>query len=155
MGEPDAESKGASAATSETSETNASESRHETRLQLVLDVFVFQFKLAADGLRDVLLVPLSIISGIMGLIAGGEDPYKHFRQLLNFGRRTEIWINLFGHRKRSGTSDELIAPIKDRVMSEAQKNPWISKAGDGLNRGLDSVEEKIRSAGTEDSQNDR
>ncbi len=119
------------------------EGRDKSRLQLLLDVFVFQFKLAADGLRDILLSPLSIISAIMGLVAGGDDPYRYFRDLLRFGRRTEVWINLFGYRKHAGTSDDLIAPIKEKVMSEAQSNPWISKAGGELNRTLDSMGDRI------------
>jgi len=128
----------------EASDPGADEDRDRTRLQLVLDVLVFQFKLAADGLRDVLLSPLSLIAALMGLIAGGDDPYRYFRDLLRFGRRTEIWINLFGYRKHSGTSDELIAPIKEKVMSEAQANPWISKAGGELNRTLDTMGERIK-----------
>lgn len=114
-----------------------------SRLHLLWDVIVFQFKLAADGLRDILLSPLSIFSALLGLISGGDDPYRYFRQVLKFGRRTEIWINLFGYRKHSGTSDEFIAPIKDRVMSEARSNPWLSKAGKGLNRKLDDVNSEL------------
>jgi len=129
--------------TQEDAELSADDGRGRSRLQLVLDVLVFQFKLAADGLRDVLLSPLSLIAAIMGLIAGGDDPYRYFRDLLRFGRRTEIWINLFGYRKHSGTSDELIAPIKAKVINEAQTNPWISKAGGELNRTLDTVGERI------------
>lgn len=126
-------------------ELGEEDDRNKTRLQLVLDVFVFQFKLAADGLRDVLLSPLSLIAGLVGLVAGGDDPYRYFRDLLRFGRRTEVWINLFGYRKHAGTSDELIAPIKEKVMSEAQSNPWISKAGGELNRTLDQVGDRINS----------
>lgn len=128
----------------EDADLSAESDRDKTRLQLMLDVLVFQFKLAADGLRDVLLSPLSIIAGVMGLIAGGDDPYRYFRDLLRFGRRTEVWINLFGYRRHAGTSDDLIAPIKDKVMNEAQSNPWISKAGGELNRTLDSMGERIK-----------
>lgn len=128
----------------EDADLSAESDRDKTRLQLVLDVLVFQFKLAADGLRDVLLSPLSIIAAVMGLIAGGDDPYRYFRDLLRFGRRTEVWINLFGYRRHAGTSDDLIAPIKDRVMNEAQSNPWISKAGGELNRTLDSMGDRIK-----------
>ena len=110
-----------------------------TRLHLIWEVFVFQLKLAADGLRDVLLSPISIISAIMGLVAGGHEPDRYFKQVLKLGRRTEIWLNLFGYRKHAGTSDELIAPFKEKFFSQAQQNPWVSKAGTGLNRGLDSV----------------
>lgn len=128
----------------EPSDNTTGGDRNTSRLQLLVDVLVFQFKLAADGLRDILLIPLSIVSAIMGLVAGGDDPYRYFRDLLRLGRRTEIWINLFGYRKHGGTSDELISPIKERVMSEAQRNPWISRAGDELNRQLDSVGERLK-----------
>ncbi len=125
------------------SEFSDGEHRDKSRLRLVLDVFVFQFKLAADGLRDVLLSPLSIIAAVMGLVAGGDDPYRYFRDLLRFGRRTEVWINLFGYRRHAGTSDDLIHPIKEKVMSEVQSNPWISKAGGELNRTLDTMGDRI------------
>ena len=114
-----------------------------SRLQLLWDLIVFQFKLAADGLRDILLSPISFLAVALGLIIGGDDPYRFFRQVLRFGRRTEIWINLFGYRKHAGTSDDLIAPIKDRVFSEARSNPWISKAGKGFNKRLDDVNSGI------------
>ena len=120
-------------------------STETSRLQLLWDVFLFQFKLAADGLRDVLLSPLSVISAIVGLVVGGEDPYRYFRQLLRLGRRSEAWINLFGHREDRGTSDEMVAPIKQRVISQAHGNRWIRKAGSKLNRTLDTVNDSIGS----------
>ncbi len=112
---------------------------HTSRLQLVWDVLVFQFKLAFDGLRDLLLSPLSIIAAVMGLLAGGDDPYRYFRRLLRFGRRSELWINLFGHRRRGGTSDDVVEPLRERVFEEARSNPWLSQAGAHLNRRLDAM----------------
>ncbi len=131
--------------TQDTPDREADGGRDRSRLQLLVDVFIFQFKLAADGLRDVVLSPLSIIAAIMGLVAGGDDPYRYFRDLLRFGRRSEIWINLFGYRKHTGTSDELIDPLKKKVMSEAQTNPWISRAGGELNRTLDTMGDRMKS----------
>jgi hypothetical protein len=110
-----------------------------SRLQLVWDVLIFQFKLAADGLRDVALVPVSLISGLLGLVAGGDDPGRYFRRVLHFGRRTEFWINLFGYRRITGTSDELIKPIQDKVFRQAEITPWVRKAGTSVNRSLDSL----------------
>lgn len=111
---------------------------HSSRLQLIWDVILFQFKLAFDGLRDVLLSPVSIIAGILGLVAGGDDPHQFFRRLLRLGRRSEAWINLFGGHRR-GTSDELVDSLRERVFSEAQENPWLSRAGSRFNEKLDSV----------------
>jgi len=75
------------------------DSKKTSRLHLLWDVVVFQFKLAADGLRDILLSPLSIISAILGLVAGGDNPYRYYRRLLRLGHKSEIWINLFGNRE--------------------------------------------------------
>ena len=122
-----------------TDEVEAPSPLENSRLQLLWDVLLFQFKLVADGLRDVLLSPISLISALIGLLAGGDQPDRYFRQVLRLGRRSEIWINLFGHRKHSGTSDDLIAPIKDKVFAEAKSNPWMHKVGSDLNRKLDDV----------------
>jgi hypothetical protein len=118
---------------------SAPDDLHTSRLQLVWDVLLFQFKLAFDGLRDLLLVPLSIGAAILGLVAGGNDPQQYFRRLLHLGRRSEMWLNLFGYRKHKNTSDELVAGLRERVFTEARDNPWVSRAGTRLNERLDSL----------------
>lgn len=127
----------------ESSEDTPSSSIGSSRLQLLWDVLVFQFKLAADGFRDLLLSPLSIISALIGFVAGGDQPDRYFRRVLRFGRRSEVWINLFGHRKHAGTSDEFIAPLKDKVIAEAQRRPWVGRVSSDLNRRLDDVNANI------------
>ena len=112
---------------------------HSSRLQLLWDVLIFQFKLAFDGMRDLLLSPLSIISAVIGLLAGGDAPDRYFRQLLHLGRRSETWLNLFGHRRHSGTADELLSTLRERVLEEARENPWVSQTGTRINRKLDDV----------------
>lgn len=116
---------------------------HTSRLQLLWDVLIFQFKLAFDGLRDLLLSPLSIISAVIGLLAGGDEPDRYFRQLLRLGRRSENWLNLFAHRRHSGTADELVSGLRKRVLEEAQENPWVSKTGAQINRKLDDVNSAV------------
>jgi len=111
---------------------------HTSRLQLIWDVVLFQFKLVFDGLRDILLSPLSLAAGILGLLAGGDDPARYFRRLLYLGHRTEVWINLFG-RHRRGTSDQMVDGLRERVFSEAAANPWLSRTGNRLNDKLDTV----------------
>ena len=126
----------------------------QSRLQLLWDVFVFQFKLALDGLRDVVLVPVSLMAALMGLLFGGDKPADYFQRVLRFGRRTEFWINLFGHRRMSGTSDEMIKPIQDKVFAEAQNRPWLRKAGSKLNESIDSVGSSLRKPESSQSKKD-
>lgn len=66
-----------------------------SRGALLRRLIVFQIKLALDGLRDLLLSPLSIITVAAGLLFGGNRPDRLFRRLMSFGRRTDIWIDLF------------------------------------------------------------
>jgi hypothetical protein len=132
------EDRGRAAAPTDAEEEDAPQDVHSSRLQLIWDVLLFQFKLVADGLRDLLLSPISIIAGILGLIAGGDDPHQYFRRLLAIGRRSDVWINLFGGH-HGGTSDEMVDPVRKRVFDEAQANPWINRAGTHLNQRLDRV----------------
>lgn len=66
------------------------------RFGVFRDVVVFQVKLVVDGLRDVLLSPLSIFAALLDLLNPGDDGGKRFYSVVRFGRRTEQWINLFG-----------------------------------------------------------
>jgi hypothetical protein len=120
--------------------------RHKSRASLLWAVFVFQAKLVVDGFRDLILVPVSLVAALLGLLAGGNEPDKYFHKVLRLGRRSEIWINLFGHRKHRGTSDAIIDPIKERMLKESQQRPWVQKAEKNLNQTLDKVNERIESA---------
>ena len=134
----------------------------QSRLELIWDVLVFQAKLTVDGLRDLILVPISLVAAVIGLVAGGREPARFFEAVIRFGRRTEAWINLFGQHRSGGTADDLVAPLQKRVMEEAQSNPVLRKAGTSINRSLDKVDQAIsarestlRSDRKQTPQNDR
>lgn len=110
-----------------------------SRLQLLWDVLVFQGKLAVDGFRDLILLPVSMFSAIYGLFFGGSQPDQYFQRVLEFGRRTEHWINLFGNRDSTGTSDDMLKSLQERVFEEAEGRPWLKSTGDALNKKIDSV----------------
>ena len=63
---------------------------------LIRNSFVFQLKLMADGLRDLVLLPVSLVATIIGLLKGGDEPEREFHQVIELGRESEKWINLFG-----------------------------------------------------------
>jgi hypothetical protein len=70
------------------------------RFPVFRDVIVFQVKLLVDGLRDLLLSPVSIFAALVDLLIPGDDGGKRFYRVVRFGRRTEQWINLFGAADR-------------------------------------------------------
>lgn len=91
-----------------------------SRFELIVDVIVFQAKLLLDGLRDVILVPVSIGAGILGLFFGGSDPAQYYRRLLELGRRSETWLNLFGGHGSSSGADDLVDPLKQELIRRSQ-----------------------------------
>ena len=72
------------------------------RRSLVMRLIVFQLKLLADGIRDLLLSPISIAATVMGLLDRNKAPDHYFQQLLHLGRRSDVFIDLFdAHRNDS------------------------------------------------------
>jgi hypothetical protein len=113
--------------------------------QLLRDVLAFQVKLAMDGLRDVLLSPISIGTAIYGLIVHPENPGKEFNRLLNFGRQSDVWINLFGasehyENEKTESSDAYIKKLEDLLVGEYQKGGIIKN----LKESTDGIISKIQ-----------
>ncbi len=55
----------------------------------------FQLKLAADALRDLIMSPVSVVMFFLDLILSPKESESHYEQLMQFGRKTDRWINLF------------------------------------------------------------
>ena len=103
---------------------------------------VFQLKLLLDALRDVLLSPLSLIAAAAGLIGGGERPGRHLEGLIQVGRRTERWINLFGEfdrDSREASVDALVAEVEKRVVDQHARGGVTASAKEVIDRSLDAI----------------
>ena len=109
------------------------------RAQLLWSLLVFQLKLLVDGLRDLVLSPLAFGAVLLGLIAGGKQPDQYLRRLLDWGKRTEHWINLFGQHSETSTADTLIEPLKTKTFNEAERNPLVRRISGTLNDKLDRI----------------
>jgi len=93
------------------------------REMLVRDTAVLQLKLMVDGLRDAVLIPVSLVAAALGLIRGGDDADREFQRVLKWGRRSERWINLFGHQSPLGrthpsASMDLMLDRVEQVVTE-------------------------------------
>lgn len=122
---------------------------------LVRDVGVLQVKLIVDGLRDLLLVPTSLLLGIVSVVKmKNGKPGSEFYKLVSIGRQSERWINLFGAIDNAppdvietapfgnGDIDELVSRVETFVVDEykrggvsAQAKARIDKALAAMQRG--------------------
>jgi hypothetical protein len=126
------------------------------RWTLIRDVAVFQVKLLFDGFRDLLLLPISLITGIVSLVKGGRKPSSEFYDLLRVGRRSERWINLFGaasHLHGPATDedrfpvddvDEMVSRVESYVVDEYRRGGVTAQAKERLDKALDLVHKKAR-----------
>ena len=126
------------------------------RWQMIRDVAVFQLKLAVDGLRDLLLSPISLLAALADLVLGRRGSRRRFYEVVRFGRRTERWINLFGAADRLGASDarELeagdggidgyVEQLQERLVERYERGGATTTAKDKIDRALDSIQNKVR-----------
>ena len=94
------------------------QSEQSPRIKLLRDVAILQLKLVADGFRDALLIPVSLIAATVGLLRGGDQPEREFRRVIKLGMRSERWINLFGYQRPLGRSHS--ARSLDDVLEQAE-----------------------------------
>ena len=122
------------------------------RWQLIRDVLVLQGKLLVDGLRDLLLVPASLIAGMVSLVSSADgQPGSQFYQLLALGKQSERWINLFGALKNAPQQfddtarssapdvDDLVAKFESFVVDEYKRGGLTAQAKARMDRIIDAV----------------
>ena len=119
---------------------------HSPRIELVREATILQLKLVADGLRDAALIPVSLLAALVGLIRGGEEPDREYRQVIKLGRRSERWINLFGHQPPLGNShpagslDTVLKQVEDVVMDQYRRGRTSAEARTAIRAVLDEAQ---------------
>jgi hypothetical protein len=108
------------------------------RTELFREAATLQIKLLVDGMRDAILIPLSIVAALIGLLRGGPDCDREFRRVIKLGRRSERWINLFGQQRplrndsATGSMDSILSQVEDAVVEKYRrgKKPAADTDGD-------------------------
>jgi len=67
-----------------------------SRKVIVRDLAIFQIKLIFDGLKDLVLVQLSIGAAVMDLVLGGRRRGRFLYSVMRLSERFDLWLNLNG-----------------------------------------------------------
>jgi hypothetical protein len=130
--------------------------RHADRLNLLRDIVVLQFKLVVDGLRDLILVPVSLVVGLFSLLRGGDESGSEFYDLLRLGRKSERWINLFGAVDRAHGAgpynddsrvndfDDMVTRVESFLVEEYKSGGVTRQAKDRLDMAIETLHERVR-----------
>lgn len=73
---------------------------------LIRDALIFQLKLWMDGLKDVVLAPVSIVALLLDLALGPGKRGARLYGVLRVGERFDLWLNLFGAARAARESPE-------------------------------------------------
>jgi len=126
-----------------------SETGTSKRGELIRNAFVFQLKLMADGFRDLILLPISLIAAIIGLLRGGDEPDREFNQILDLGRQSEEWINLFGKHSEADNShgiasiDALFTKAGETLKQQYKTAGTSESAQAEIDEALQAVHEEV------------
>jgi hypothetical protein len=103
------------------------------RVSLMRDAIILQLKLLADGIRDAILIPLSLVAALVGLVEGGKNCDEKFRRVIKLGKRSERWINLFGQQSPldmshpAGSIDTILNQVESIVLDQYRKGRTASE----------------------------
>jgi hypothetical protein len=119
------------------------------RRMLIRDVLVFQFKLIVDGLRDFFLVPVAFFAGLLSFVNAKDGvPGPHFYNLLQLGKQSEEWIDLFGAMRNAPPEfrgrvnfpeenmDQLLNRLETFVVDEERRGGITAQARERLEKAL-------------------
>jgi hypothetical protein len=122
------------------------------RWTLIRDIAVLQVKLLVDGLRDLILVPASLVAGIISLSKTKDGvPGTEFYTLVGVGKQSERWINLFGAYKNAPPEvieqshfgdadiDDIVSRVESFVVDEYKRGGVTAQARDRMNKAMDAM----------------
>ena len=127
-----------------------SEPTPSKRSTLIRNSVVFQLKLMADGFRDLVLLPISLIATIIGLLRGGDEPEREFNQVIQVGRDSEQWINLFGNHDVPETSnatasiDVLFTKVEDTLKKQYLAAGTSARAQAEIDKALQAAQDETK-----------
>lgn len=125
-----------------------SDAHSSKRSELIRNAVVFQLKLVADGVRDLVLLPISLVATIIGLLRGGDEPDREFKQVIDVGRQSERWINLFGNHDHpedaspTASIDVLFTKVEETLKQHYQATGTSKSAQAEIDEALQAVHEK-------------
>ena len=136
------------------SEETSLETSGRDRWTLIRDVGLLQVKLIVDGFRDLLLVPASLVAGIISVFSSEPEEQTAFYRIVCIGKQSEKWINLFSAYDNAPQSlkdeyeferagiDDLVDKVETFVVNEYQNGGVTATARQHLEKALNELKKE-------------
>lgn len=122
---------------------------------LARDIAVLQVKLIVDGLRDLILVPASLVAGLISIVSPTRFEDSLFYRLICMGKQSEQWINLFGaydnasdalkeeYELNASSIDDVVSGMEGFVVSEYQNGGVTRQAKDKIDAAIREIRDGL------------
>jgi hypothetical protein len=130
------------------------------RWKLIRDLSAFVVKAAIETVRDLVLIPVASLAGLLGLLFEKSDPRRYFREVMEVGRRFDVWLNLFGSAEEDARAglvarasravtrrgaepagvDALIARVERALLEQHRRGGVTAQAKEAIDRTLDAIQ---------------
>ena len=134
---------------------SANDDGRPDRWTLIRDLAVLQAKLLVDSFRDLVLIPASLIAGIVSLVRTTDGkPGPEFYTLVEVGRQSERWINLFGAMKNAPPDiankdhfgdvdmDTIVSRIETFLVDEHKRGGVTAQAKVRIDKALEAMQRR-------------
>lgn len=120
------------------------------RWRVIRDLATFQLKLFVDGIKDLVLAPLSFFAGVYGTLRHKDDPGRHLYRVLQLGRSFDDWVDLYGAVDESGRPavtpearglSEYLDQVERRLIAAQQQGALTAKTKLAIDRALDGIQQ--------------
>jgi hypothetical protein len=127
------------------------------RWQFLRDVMVFQLKLLLDNLRDLALMPISLVAALIDLVYKGEREGALFYKVLRWGAHSEEVIDVYSaieHHPPGSfkvnpayTVDAVVARLEGVVVRECEKGGTAASIKAAMDRAIDQLHRETKDKG--------
>jgi hypothetical protein len=121
----------------------------DDRWKFLRDVLVFQLKLFLDNVRDLALMPVSLVAALIDLVYRGEREGALFYKVLRWGSHSEVVIDVYSaieHHERGDfkvsrdyTVDGVIARLEGVLVRECEKGGTAASVKAAMDRAIDQL----------------
>jgi len=129
------------------------------RWRFFRDVLVFQLKLVLGNLQNFLLLPISLGAALVDFVMPGKAQGERFYWVLNWGRKTDEAINIYGAiggyhatgpdeaASAKYTVDAVVAKLEAVIVREYEKGGKAASIKEAVDKALDDMQAKTGDAG--------
>jgi hypothetical protein len=127
------------------------------RWRFLRDVAVFQLKLFLDNVRDLALIPISLVAALIDLVYKGEREGTLFYKVLRWGAHSEEVIDVYSaieHHPPGSfkvnpayTVDAVVARLEGVVVRECEKGGTAASIKAAMDRAIDQLHRETKEKG--------